>query len=67
VRDGTEVVEGDILAELEPRIRQATWTGMDRAGRATARAVMRAVNAALSEPSRRGRSKRLTQDINPGN
>ncbi len=62
VRDGTEVVEGDILAELEPRIRQATWTGMDRAGRATARAVMRAINAAENAPSRRARPKRLTQD-----
>jgi hypothetical protein len=67
VRDGTEVVEGDILAELEPRIRQATWTGMDKAGRATARAVMRAINAALSEPSRRARPKRLMQDIDPAN
>ncbi len=66
VRDGAEVVEGDILAELEPRVRQATWTGMDRAGRATARTVMRAIVAAMSEPSRSSRSKRLTQHINPG-
>jgi xanthine dehydrogenase accessory factor len=66
VRDGSEVVEGDILAELEPRIRQATWTGMDRAGRATARAVVRAVNAA-GTGARRARLKRLAQDIDPGN
>ncbi len=68
-RDGVEVAEGDILAESEPRIRQATWTGMDKAGRATAKAVMRAINAALSEPSRsrRARPQRSTQDIDPGN
>ncbi|VTZ25183.1 Xanthine dehydrogenase [Methylocella tundrae] len=42
-RDGSEVVEGDILAEVEPRTRQAIWTGMDKAGRSTASAVMRVI------------------------
>lgn len=45
VRDGTEVVEGDVLAEVEPQTRQAIWTGMDKAGRSTANAVMRAIQA----------------------
>ncbi|ACK52532.1 conserved hypothetical protein [Methylocella silvestris BL2] len=43
VRDGTEVVEGDVLAEVDPRTRQAAWTGMDATGRLTAKAVMRAL------------------------
>ena len=66
-RDGSEVAEGDILAELELRIRQATWTGMDRSARATAKAVMRAISEASNEPSRRARPKRLAQDMDPAN
>jgi hypothetical protein len=62
VRDGTEVGEGDILAESEPRLRHATWTGMDRAGRETASAVMRAIHAAEHNPSRRDRAKRATHE-----
>jgi hypothetical protein len=55
VRDGTEVAAGDILAEVEPSVRHATWTGMDRAGRATAKAVMRAIDAAGHDPLIRAR------------
>ena len=44
-RDGIEVNEGDILAEVDPRTRRATWTGMAPAGRATAKAVMRAIQS----------------------
>ncbi len=44
-RDGAEVSEGDILAEVDPRTRHATWTGMAPAGRATAKAVMRAIQS----------------------
>jgi hypothetical protein len=57
VRDGTEVGEGDILAEVEPRVRQATWTGMERTARATAKAVMRAIEAAERDPPRRARQR----------
>ena len=44
-RDGAEVTEGDVLAEVDPRTRHATWTGMAPAGRAMAKAVMRAIQS----------------------
>ena len=44
-RDGAEVTEGDILAEVDPRTRHATWTRMAPAGRAMAKAVMRAIQS----------------------
>ena len=49
-RDGAEVSEGDILAEVDPPTRRATWTGMAPAGRATAKAVMRAIQS-CADPS----------------
>uniref|UniRef100_UPI003784F65E xanthine dehydrogenase n=1 Tax=Methylocella sp. TaxID=1978226 RepID=UPI003784F65E len=42
-RDGAEVAEGDIVAEVDARTRQAAWSGLDPSGRAVAKAALRAI------------------------
>ena len=43
VRDGSEVPAGVKLLEIDPRGRDAQWTGTDRRGRAIAEATAAAV------------------------
>ena len=58
VRDGTFVPAGAKLLEVDPRGRQAQWTGVDARGRGIADAVVRATREAQK---RRKRTPRLLQ------
>ena len=51
VRDGTEVPTGVKLLEIDPRGRQACWTGIDERGAAIAQATMAAIAMKLYEPA----------------
>ncbi|MGO9546009.1 MAG: xanthine dehydrogenase [Rhodomicrobium sp.] len=50
VRDGTEVLAGVKLLEIDPRGRRASWTGIDERGATIARAAMTAIARKLGEP-----------------
>ena len=43
VRDSTEVPAGVKLLEIDPRGREARWTGIDERGRKIAMATMKAI------------------------
>jgi hypothetical protein len=45
VRDGTKVLPGVDLFEIDPRVRQARWTGLSDRGRAAASALLGALGA----------------------
>ena len=49
VRDGTEVPGGVKLLEIDPRGRNACWTGIDQRGAAIAQATMAAIASKLNE------------------
>jgi xanthine dehydrogenase accessory factor len=48
VRDSTEVPAGVKLLEIDPRGREACWTGIDERGRAIAEATMKAIGDAAT-------------------
>ncbi len=49
VRDGTEVPPGVKLLEIDPRGKNASWTGIDRRGAAIAQATLAAIARKLEE------------------
>ena len=49
-RDGSEVPAGVKLIEIDPRGRQAQWTGIDERGRAIAKATLNAISGGMKGP-----------------
>ncbi len=49
VRDGLQVPEGVKLVEIDPRGREAKWTGIDDRGRAIAEATVKAIRIKLQQ------------------
>jgi hypothetical protein len=47
-RDGSEVPKGVKLIEIDPRGRQAQWTGIDERGRAIAKAMLNAISQGVA-------------------
>lgn len=60
VRDGSEVPAGVKLLEIDPRGRQAQWTGIDERGRAIARTALAAILSHAARHADKPASPRTT-------
>ncbi|WP_108683061.1 xanthine dehydrogenase [Methyloceanibacter sp. wino2] len=62
VRDSLTVEAGGKLLEIDPRGRNAVWTGMDGRGRTIARATMKAIRLRTAQRASRGNGSKEVVD-----